>query len=126
MTGCKPISIPMEQNVKLSVDKGDLVKDTTMYRCIMGSFIYMTITRPDLNYIVGVVSQFIQTPWITHLDVVRCILRYIKHTLQCGFFYEAKSQLQVHGYMDVDWANNVSDRRSTSGFMFSFRSGAIS
>jgi hypothetical protein len=57
---------------------------------------------------------------------VRRILRYIKHTLQCGIFYEAKSQLQVHGYTDVDWAGNVSDRRSTNGFMFSFGSGVIS
>jgi hypothetical protein len=58
MTSCKPISIPLEQNVKLSADEGDLVKDTTMYRHIVGSLIYMTITRPDLSYAVGVVSQF--------------------------------------------------------------------
>jgi hypothetical protein len=53
------------------------------------------------------------------------ILKYIKHTLQCGIFYETKNQLQVHGYTDVDWANNVSNKRSTSGFMFSFGSGAV-
>ncbi len=46
--------------------------------------------------------------------------------MHCGIFYEAKSQLQVHGYTDADWAGNVSDRRSTSGFLFSFRSGAVS
>jgi hypothetical protein len=97
-----------------------------MYRRIVGSLIYMTITRPDLSYAVGVVNQFMQTPQKPHLDAVRRILRYIKHTLQCGIFYEAKSQLQVHGYTDVDWAGNVSDRRSTSGFMFSFGSGAVS
>ncbi len=62
MTGCKPISIPLEQNVKLSVDEGNLVEDTTMYKRIMGSLIYMTITRLDLSYAVGVVSQFMQTP----------------------------------------------------------------
>jgi len=56
MMGCKPISIPLEQNVKLSADEGDLVEDTTMYKCIVGSLIYMTITRPDLSYIVGVVG----------------------------------------------------------------------
>jgi hypothetical protein len=126
MTGCKPISIPLEQNVKLSADEGDLVEDTTMYRRIMGSLIYMTITRLDSSYAVGVVSQFMQTPRKPHLDAVRHILRYIKHTLQCGIFYEAKSQLQVHRYTDADWANNVSDRRSTSGFMFSFGSGVVS
>jgi hypothetical protein len=86
----------------------------------------MTITMPDLNYTIGVVNQFMQTPRMPHLDAMRCIQKYIKHTLQCGIFYEAKSQLQVHGYMDVDWADSVSDRRSTSGFMFSFRNGAIS
>jgi hypothetical protein len=75
MTSCKPISIPLEQNVKLSVDEGDLVEDTTMYRHIMGSLIYMTITRLDLSYVVGVVSQFMQTPRKPHLDAVRRILR---------------------------------------------------
>jgi hypothetical protein len=126
MTGCKPILIPLEQNVKLSANEGDLVEDTTMYKCILGSLICMTITRPYLNYAVKVVNQFMQTPRKPHLDVVRCILRYIKHTLHCGIFYEAKSQLQVHGYTDVDWAGNVSDRRSTNGFFFSFGSGDVS
>jgi hypothetical protein len=46
--------------------------------------------------------------------------------LHCGIFYEAKSQLQIHGYTDADWADNVSDKRLTNGFMFSFGSGAIS
>jgi hypothetical protein len=91
MTGCKPISIALEQNVKLSADEGDLVEDTTMYKRIVGNLIYMTITRPYLNYAVRVVSQFMQTPRKPHLDVVRHILRYIKHTLHCGIFYEAKS-----------------------------------
>jgi hypothetical protein len=126
MTGCKPISITLEQNVKLSVDEKNLVEDTTMYRCIVGGLIYMTITRLDLNYAVGMVNQFMQTPRKPHLDVVKRILRYIKHILQCGIFYEAKNQLQIHGYTDVDWAGNILDRRSTSGFMFSFGSGAVS
>jgi hypothetical protein len=107
MTGCKPISIPLEQNVKLNANEGDLVEDTTMYRHIVGSLIYMTITRLDLSYVVGVVSQFMQTPRKPHLDAMRRILRYIKHTSQCGIFYEAKSRLQVHGYTNADWASNV-------------------
>ncbi len=58
----------------------------------------MTITRPDLSYAVGVVNQFMQTPRKPHLDTVRRILRYIKHTLQCGIFYEAKVSYK---YMDT-------------------------
>jgi hypothetical protein len=84
--GCKPILIPLEQNVKLSVDEGHLVEDTIMYIHIVGSLIYMTIIRLDLSYAVRVVSQFMQTPRKPHLDAVRCILRYIKHILQCGIF----------------------------------------
>jgi hypothetical protein len=62
MTDCKPILIPLEQNAKLSVDESDLVEDTTMYKRIVGNLIYMTIIRPDLNYVIGMVSQFMQTP----------------------------------------------------------------
>jgi hypothetical protein len=46
MTNCKPISIPLKQNVKLNADEGGLV----------GSLIYITITRLDLNYEIIVVS----------------------------------------------------------------------
>ncbi len=93
MTRCKPISIPLEQNVKLSADERNLVEDTTMYRRIVGSLIYMTITRPNLSYVVGVMSQFMQTQQKPHLDAVKRILRYIKHILQCVIFYETKNQL---------------------------------
>jgi hypothetical protein len=62
MMGCKPISIPLEQNVKLSADEEDLVEDTTMHIHIVGSLIYMTIIGPYLSYVIGVVNQFMQTP----------------------------------------------------------------
>ncbi len=125
MTCCKPISIPLEQNVELNADEGDLAEDTTMYRCIVGNLIYMTITKLYLSYAIGMVSQFMQTPRKSRLDAMRHVLKYIKHTLQCGIFYEAKNQLQVHGNMDVNWTNNVFNRRSTSCFMFSFGNGVV-
>jgi len=78
MTGCKPILIPLKQNMKLSANESDLVEDTIMYKTMVGSLIYMTITRPNLNYAVGVVNQFVQTSLKPHLDAMRCILRYIK------------------------------------------------
>jgi hypothetical protein len=60
MTSYKPISIPLEQNVKLSAYEGNFVNDTTMYIYIVGSLIYMTTTRPYLSYAVGMVNQFMQ------------------------------------------------------------------
>jgi hypothetical protein len=56
MGGCKPIFIPLNQNGKLSADVGKVLEDATMYKKIVGSLIYMTITRPDLNYTVGLES----------------------------------------------------------------------
>ncbi len=63
----------------------------------MGSIIYMTITRPDLNYTVGLESQFMQVARKPHLDGVRHTLRYVNATADYGFFYEASMELQVHG-----------------------------
>ena len=56
MAGCKPISIPLDRNVKLSAHEGRLPGDPTMYRKIVGSLIYLTILRPNLNYTVGLES----------------------------------------------------------------------
>jgi hypothetical protein len=58
MGGCKPISVPLNQNGKLSADAGEVLEDATMYKKIVGSLIYMTITRPYLNYTVGLENQF--------------------------------------------------------------------
>jgi hypothetical protein len=60
-----------------------------------------------------------------HLDGVRHTLRYVSATTNYGLFYEANTELQVHGYIDADWAGNILDRRSISDFMFSFGSVAI-
>jgi len=56
MVGCKPISVPRDQNGKLSANAGEVLEDAIMYRKIVGSLIYMTITRPNLNYTVGLES----------------------------------------------------------------------
>jgi len=107
MMACKPMSTPLEQNMKLRDDCGDEVEDITMYRKMVGSLIYMTITRPDLSYAVGLVSQFMQSPRKPHLDAVRRILRYVKATAHYGLFYEHGRDLDVHGYTDVDWAGST-------------------
>jgi hypothetical protein len=49
----------------------------------------------------------------------------VSATTNYGLFYEASTELQVHGYIDVDWAGIISDRKSTSGFMFSFGSAVV-
>ncbi|MCO5573998.1 hypothetical protein L7F22_027776 [Adiantum nelumboides] len=74
-----------------------------MYRRTLGSLIYMTISRPNLSYAIGLVSQFMQLPRKPYLDVVRRIMRYLRATLDYALFYDASTQVQTHGYTNFDW-----------------------
>ena len=87
MTNCRPIDSPMDPNQKLMSDQGEPFPDQgepfpdpERYRRLVGKLIYPKITRPDLSFVVGVVSQFTQDPHIDHWNVVIRILRYIKKT----------------------------------------------
>ena len=93
---------------------------------IIGGLIYLRITRPDLSYPVGLLSQFMQKRTAMHMDCPRRILRYVSGTLDCGLLYKKGGVFQLQGYTDADWAGDAIDRRSTSGFMFHLGSATIS
>ena len=71
---------------------------------LVGKLIYLTITRPDISFAVGVVSQFMQNPHIDHWNAVVHILRYVKRALGQGLLYEDKGNTQLSGYCDANWA----------------------
>ena len=68
------VDTPMEVNVKYRKDKGELLPDPFLYRQLVGSLIYLTITRPDISYVVHIVSKFMQSPRHLHLAAVRRII----------------------------------------------------
>ena len=76
MADCKSISTPLDRTVKLHPDTGK-VCDLTRFRQIVGSLIYLTITRPDLSYPVGVISQFMARPTVEHLQCAQRVLPYV-------------------------------------------------
>ncbi|MCO5549319.1 hypothetical protein L7F22_002787 [Adiantum nelumboides] len=125
MADYKPNFTPLDQNLKLRIDEGEVLDDATLYCKIVGSLIYMAISRPDLSHALGLVSQFMQLPRKPHLDAMRRIVRIVRATLDYTLFYDAGTQVQVHGYTDLDWVGKVSDCRSTNGYMFSFGSATI-
>ncbi|KAL6311805.1 hypothetical protein AAG906_020916 [Vitis piasezkii] len=114
--GLEPISTPMEPNAKMCEHEGKDLKDATMYRQLVGSLLYLTLTRLDISYAVGVMSRYMQNPKKPHLEAVRRILRHVKGTIDYGLFCSC----------DADYAGDHDTRRSTTGYVFMLGSGAIS
>ena len=74
---------------------GESLSDANLYRQLVGSLIYLTVTRPDISYAVHVVSQFMVAPRSLHYAVVLIILRYLKGTIFDGLHFSSLT-LQVY------------------------------
>jgi len=112
----KPVDTPMDPNVKLLPNQGEFYHDPGRYRRLVGKLNYLTMTRPDISFPVSVVSQFLNSPCESHWHAVVRILRYIKGSPGKGLVYSNRGHTNIIGYSDADWAGNVGDRRSTSGY----------
>ncbi|WVZ17516.1 hypothetical protein V8G54_010498 [Vigna mungo] len=81
----------------------------------IGSLIYVTITRPDISYVVHTVSKFMQSPRHFHFSAVQRIIKYLLGTSSRGLFFPGNSSLQLQAYSDADLAGCPDTRRSTIG-----------
>lgn len=80
---------------------------------------YLTHTRPELSFVVEVLSRFTEKPTEKDHQVVKCILRYITGTLDYGLLYsKGKKHIKIVGYSGNDLAMDVNDRKSTNGMDF--------
>ncbi|KAL7608574.1 hypothetical protein Lser_V15G11391 [Lactuca serriola] len=118
ITDCKVANTPLDPNFHLSPGDGSLLSDPTLYRQLVGSLVYLTVTRPDLAFVVHIVSQFMASPRTTHYIAVLRILRYIKGTIFHGLYFSSTSSLELRAFSDADWDGDITDRRSTTGFCF--------
>eukprot|EP00253_Pinus_taeda_P008455 PITA_08455 len=94
MTECNPLSNPMEQNLNLTSIEGKEFEDATKYRQLIGSLIYLTTTRPDILFVVGILSRFMQNPCEGHWSAAKRVLRYLKGTQDLGIKYTQVKQVQ--------------------------------
>ncbi|KAF5454772.1 hypothetical protein F2P56_024412 [Juglans regia] len=111
------VDTPLEVNTKYRRKEGDLLSDPTMYRQIVGSLNYLTITRLDISFAIQQVSQFMQAPRHLHLAVVCRIIRYLRGSPSRGlFFFPTGTSLRLVAYSDVDWAGCPNTRQSIKGW----------
>jgi transposase InsO family protein len=105
---------PMSTSVKISSDLAGKSVDRSLYRSMIGSLLYLTASRPDIAFNVGVCARFQANPKESHLNAVKRIIRYVNDTLLYGIWYSRETNLVVAEYSDADWASNANDRKSTS------------
>eukprot|EP00253_Pinus_taeda_P033745 PITA_33745 len=118
MEDCKPAPSPFQSGVKLSVTCSSPEVDATLYRQLVGKILYLTHTRPDLSFAVGLVALLMQTPRESHWKAAKRILRYVRGTVQFGIHYNAEAYPLLVGFTDSDWAGDPDDRKSTAGYVF--------
>ena len=112
--------------MRIDTIRGKLLSNPSLYRQLVGNLVYLTVTCPDISYVVHQVSQYLSAPRSTHYAAVLRILRYLKGTLFHGLFYLAQSSLVLHAFSDADWAGDPTDRKSTIGYCFLLSSSLIS
>ena len=115
MTSCKPIATPIDAKGKLDAD-GTPVDDAHSYRSLAGALQYLTITRPDITFVVQQVCLHMHDPRTPHLALLKRILWYIRGTTQHGLMLRASSDFNITTYSDANWGGCPDTRRSTSGF----------
>ncbi|CAJ2645977.1 unnamed protein product [Trifolium pratense] len=129
MKSCNPLSNPSETNTKIDECSDEEKVDPTVFRQIVGSLRYVCNSRPDICYDVSVISRFMHDPRKSHMIAAKRILRYLKGTLEIGLLFPIGTNSAgstLIGYSDSDWCGDITDRRSTSGYVFKFNNAAIS
>jgi len=122
----KAVSTPMNQKEKLSKEDGADKVDEGYYRSMIGCLMYLTATRPDILFVVSLLSRFMHCASEMHLVAARRILRYVKGTVDYGVKYESCQNFKLCGFSDSDWAGSIDDMKSTSGYCFSIGSEVFS
>jgi hypothetical protein len=85
---------------------------------MISSILYLTASRPDIAFSVGVCTWFQANHKESHLTAVKRIIKYVNATINYGIYFYRETNLVLAGYFDADWAGNGDDRKSTSGGCF--------
>lgn len=114
----KTVCTPMTVGCKLRKEDESKTIDQKLYRSMIGSFLYVTASRPDVKQDVGMVARFQVAPRESHVQAVKIIFKYLKGTMDLGLWEPSKDSFSLRAYSDADWAGCIDDKMSTSGGAF--------
>ena len=126
MDSAKHLKTPMGTNEKLSKDENGVPVDPTLYRSMIGSLLYLTASRPDIAFSVGVCARYQANSKESRVGAVKRIIRYVNGTADYGIWFSKDTNSSLAGYSDADWAGNADDRKSTSGGCFYLGNNLVS
>ena len=118
MEDCKTILTPISQGESLSRDDGCEMVDEKIYRSLVGSFMFLTTTKPDIAYVVHQPSQ-------NHMRDSKIILRYVKGKRDCGIHYFSNKDLVLFGFFNSNYGGCLDYGKSTYENCFSLGSRMI-
>ncbi|XP_065633621.1 secreted RxLR effector protein 161-like [Quercus suber] len=116
----------MSSSAKLSRDAAVVEVDPTLYQSMISSLLYLTASRSDIAFSVGVCARFQAAPKESHLTTVKQIICYINGTFDYGIWYSRGSNACLAGYSNADWAGCIDDRKSTSSGCFYLENNLVS
>ncbi|CAM8959925.1 unnamed protein product [Rhodiola kirilowii] len=122
----KKRSTPLDTSEKLRRTEGAPLPDFITYRSLVGGLLYLTITRPDIAYSVGLISRYLQEPRKPHLEAAKKILKYVNSTIDFCLFYKRRGNFHLQGYTDADFGGDLDERKSTSGYVFMCNDTSVS
>jgi hypothetical protein len=125
MMDCKSMDTPMTTNIRKVRDSDSDPVDSSLYRQLIGSLMYLVNTRPDIFFDINTLSKFQVEHKHEHWIAANHVLRYICGMLNYGLIYTSFSDIQLHGFIDLDWVGSAEDRRSTLGLCFNLGSSMI-
>ncbi|CAA7029624.1 unnamed protein product [Microthlaspi erraticum] len=126
MLMAKPLAFPMDQNHRLALADRPTIDDPTAYRRLVGRFIYLGVTRPDLAYSVHILSQFMEAPKQAHWDAALRVVWYLKGTPGQGILLRSDSPLSLIAWCDSDHGGCPRTRRSLTGWFIQLGQSPIS
>ncbi|GJR93366.1 retrovirus-related pol polyprotein from transposon TNT 1-94 [Tanacetum coccineum] len=114
---CDPVDTPMVEKSKLDEDKEGKAVDPSHYRGMIGTLLYLTASRPDLQFAICMCARYQARPTEKHLHAVKRIFRYLRGTVNRGLWYPKDSSITLTAFADADHAGCQDTRHSTSGSM---------